>query len=434
MQVTVETTQGLERKMSVQVPAEKYNEAFNARIAQIARTAKISGFRPGKVPLKVVKQQYGGQATQETLSELIQMSLGQAITQEKLNPAGYPQIDSTDLSDAGELSFTASFEVYPEIELADAGKLKVERISSEITDADVDTMLETLRKQRAEFNDVERAAADGDQVTVDFVGTIDGEEFTGGKGENVALTLGSGQMIPGFEDQVIGMKAGEEKTIDVTFPADYNKEDLQNKAAQFAITAHKVAEQTLPEVDADFVKAFGVEDGDVAKLRENLTQHMQRELEQKVKSKSKTAVMDSLIEQNPVEVPASLVTQEIQRLKEQAFQQFGGNAPIKLEDFPDEPFQEDASRRVKLGLLLGEIIKQQDLKADADKVKAMIEQMSSSYEQPEQVVNYYYENPQMLQSIESVVVEDQAVEWVMSQAKVIESKVSFDELMKEEAQ
>lgn len=434
MQVTVETTQGLERKMSVQVPAEKYNEAFNARIAQIARTAKISGFRPGKVPLKVVKQQYGGQATQETLSELIQMSLGQAITQEKLNPAGYPQIDSTDLSDAGELSFTASFEVYPEIELADAGKLKVERISSEITDADVDTMLETLRKQRAEFNDVERAAADGDQVTVDFVGTIDGEEFTGGKGENVALTLGSGQMIPGFEDQVIGMKAGEEKTIDVTFPADYNKEDLQNKAAQFAITAHKVAEQTLPEVNADFVKAFGVEDGDVAKLRENLTQHMQRELEQKVKSKSKTAVMDSLIEQNPVEVPASLVTQEIQRLKEQAFQQFGGNAPIKLEDFPDEPFQEDASRRVKLGLLLGEIIKQQDLKADADKVKAMIEQMSSSYEQPEQVVNYYYENPQMLQSIESVVVEDQAVEWVMSQAKVIESKVSFDELMKEEAQ
>ncbi len=434
MQVTVETTQGLERKMSVQVPAEKYNEAFNARIAQIARTAKISGFRPGKVPLKVVKQQYGGQATQETLSELIQMSLGQAITQEKLNPAGYPQIDSTDLSDAGELSFTASFEVYPEIELADAGKLKVERISSEITDADVDTMLETLRKQRAEFNDVERAAADGDQVTVDFVGTIDGEEFTGGKGDNVALTLGSGQMIPGFEDQVVGMKAGEEKTIDVTFPADYNKEDLQNKAAQFAITAHKVAEQTLPEVDADFVKAFGVEDGDVAKLRENLTQHMQRELEQKVKSKSKTAVMDSLIEQNPVEVPASLVTQEIQRLKEQAFQQFGGNAPIKLEDFPDEPFQEDASRRVKLGLLLGEIIKQQDLKADADKVKAMIEQMSSSYEQPEQVVNYYYENPQMLQSIESVVVEDQAVEWVMSQAKVTESNVSFDELMKEEAQ
>ena len=434
MQVTVETTQGLERKLSVQVPAEKYNEAFDARIAQIARTAKISGFRPGKVPLKVVKQQYGGQASQETLSELIQMTLGQAISQEKLNPAGYPQIDSTDLSEAGELSFTASFEVYPEIELADAAKLSVERVSAAVTDADVDTMLETLRQQRAEWNDVERAAADADQVTIDFVGTIDGEEFAGGKGDNVALTLGSGQMIPGFEDQVVGMQAGDKKTIDVTFPADYNKEDLQNKAAQFAITAHKVAEQTLPEVDADFVKAFGVEDGDVAKLRENLTQHMQRELEQKIKSKSKTAVMDGLIEQNPVEVPAALMTQEVQRLKEQAFQQFGGNAPIKLEDFPDEPFQEDASRRVKLGLLLGEIIKQQELKADADKVKAMIEQMASSYEQPEQVVNYYYENPQMLQSIESVVVEDQAVEWVMSQAKVTESNVSFDELMKEEAQ
>jgi trigger factor len=434
MQVTVETTQGLERKISVQVPAEKYNEAFDARIAQIARTAKISGFRPGKVPLKVVKQQYGGQATQETLSDLIQSTLGQAISQEKLNPAGYPQIDSTDLNDSGELSYTALFEVYPEIALADTSTLKVERVSSEVADSDIDTMLETLRKQRAQWNNVERAAADGDQVTVDFVGTIDGEEFDGGKGEGVALTLGSGQMIPGFEDQVVGMKAGEEKAIDVTFPADYNKEDLQNKAAQFAITAHKVAEQTLPEVDTDFVKAFGVEDGDVAKLRENLAQHMQRELEQKVKAKSKTVVMDGLIEQNPIEVPGSLVKQEIQRLKEQAFQQFGGNAPIKLEDFPDEPFEEDAARRVKLGLLLGEIIKQQELKADADKVKAMIEQMASSYEQPEQVVNYYYENPQMLQSIESVVVEDQAVEWVLGQAKVTESKVSFDELMKEEAQ
>lgn len=434
MQVTVETTQGLERKISVQVPAEKYNEAFDARIAQIARTAKISGFRPGKVPLKVVKQQYGGQATQETLSDLIQSTLGQAITQEKLNPAGYPQVDSTDLSDAGELSYTASFEVYPEIALADASKLKVERVGSEVTDADIDTMLETLRKQRAQWNDVERAAADGDQVTVDFVGTIDGEEFAGGKGDNVELTLGSGQMIPGFEDQLVGVKAGDEKTIDVTFPADYNKEDLQNKAAQFAIKAHKVAEQTLPEVDADFVKAFGVEDGDVAKLRDNLTQHMQRELEQKIKSQAKTAVMDGLIEQNPLEVPSSLVKQEVQRLKEQAFQQFGGSAPIKLEDFPDEPFQEDAARRVKLGLLLGEIIKQQDLKADADKVKAMIEQMASSYEQPEQVVNYYYENPQMLQSIESVVVEDQAVEWVLGQAKVTDKKVSFDELMKEDAQ
>jgi trigger factor len=386
------------------------------------------------VPLKVVKQQYGGQATQETLSDLIQSTLGQAISQEKLNPAGYPQIDSTDLNDSGELSYTALFEVYPEIALADVSRLNVERVTSEVADADIDTMLETLRKQRAEWNEVDRAAAADDQVTVDFIGTIDGEEFAGGKGDNVALTLGSGQMIPGFEDQVIGMKAGDEKSIDVTFPADYGKEDLQNKAAKFAIKAHKVAEQILPEVDADFVKAFGVEDGDVAKLRENLTQHMQRELDQKVKAKSKTVVMDGLIEQNPIEVPISLVKQEVQRLKEQAFQQFGESAPIKLEDLPDDPFEEDAARRVKLGLLLGEIIKQQELKADAGKVKAMITQMASSYEQPEQVVNYYYENPQMLQSIESVVVEDQAVEWVLDQAKVTESKVAFDELMKEEAQ
>lgn len=434
MQVSLETTQGLERKLSVEVPAEKFNQAIDARIAQIARTAKISGFRPGKVPLKIVKQQYGAQAQQEVLGDLIQSTLGEALMEQKVNPAGYPAIDSTDLSEDGVLSYTAVFEVYPEIELADVSKLKIERQTAEINDADVDNMLETLRKQRAQWNDVDRAAQNDDQVTIDFQGKIDGEAFDGGRGENMPLTLGSGSMIPGFEDQIVGMKADEEKTIDVTFPDDYAKEDLQGKAAQFDIKVHKVQAQDLPDIDEEFVKAFGVEDGDVAKLRENLTQHMQRELDTKVKNDAKANVMDGLLEANTLDVPKALVEQEIQRLKEQAFQQFGGNAPVKLEDFPNEPFQEEADRRVKLGLLLGEVIKQQEIKADADKVQEMIQQMAASYEDPSQVVSYYNENPQMLQGIESVVIEDQAVEWIASQAKVTEKAVSFDELMKEGAQ
>lgn len=430
MQVSVETTQGLERKMTVQVPSDKVAEALDARLQQISRTARISGFRPGKVPMRIVKQQYGAQARQEVVSNLIQSTLGEALGQEKLNPAGYPSIEDADLKDDDTLSYTAVFEVYPEIALGDASKLKIERTSCEIADADIDEMIETLRKQRAEWTEVERAAKEGDQVTIDFQGKIDGEAFEGGKGESVPLTLGSGMMIPGFEDAIVGMKKGEERTIDVTFPEEYPKEDLRNKAAQFDIKAHKVEEQALPEIDAEFAKAFGVEDGDIAKLRENLKDHMQRELDQTVKSDVKKQVMDALLAQNELDCPKALVEQEIERLKQQAFQQFGGNAPIKLDDMPSEPFEEEAARRVKLGLLVGEVIKQQELKADANKVREMVESLAASYEQPEQVVNYYYENPQLLSNIEAVVVEDQAVEWILDQAKVTDKKKPFSEVMK----
>ncbi len=434
MQVSVETTEGLERKLSVQLPAEKFNQAFDTRIAQIARTASIHGFRPGKVPLKVVKQKYGAQASQEALSDLIQSSLGQALSDEKINPAGYPTIESTDLNDKGELSYTAVFEVYPEIELADVSALEIERVSAEITDGDVDSMLDVLRKQRAQWHSVERAAANDDRVTIDFQGKIDGEAFEGGKGENFPLTLGSGSMIPGFEEQIVGMQAGEEKVIDVTFPEDYAKEDLQGKPAQFDIKVHSVEEQHLPEVDEEFIKAFGVESGELDALRDKLRQHMQRERDSKVLEKNKAQVMDSLLAQNQLDVPKALVEQEVQRLKEQAFEQFGGSAPIKLEDLPNEPFEADAQRRVKLGLLLGEIIKQQEIEPDKDKVQALIADMASSYEQPEEVIHYYNSNLQMLQGIESVVIENQAVEWITAQAKVVEKSISFDELMKESGQ
>ncbi|MGM0562765.1 MAG: trigger factor [Pseudomonadota bacterium] len=430
MQVSLETNEGLERKLTVEVPAETVTDALEKQFQQIARSAKIPGFRPGKVPMNVVRKRYGADARQDVVSTLIQSTLGEAMSKESVNPAGYPQIEKADLGDDDKLTYVAVFEVYPEISLADPAKMKVEKLDSEIKESDVDEMVETLRKQRSEWQDADRAAKEGDQVTIDFVGKIDGEAFEGGTGSDVPLVLGSGSMIDGFETQIEGMKAGDEKTIDVTFPADYQKEDLQGKAATFDITVKKVAEQELPEVDEEFAKAFGVEDGSVEQLRENLKQHMERELGQTLKQHLKKQVMDSLLEQNEVDCPSALIDQEIQRLKEQAFQQFGGQAPMKLEDFPNEPFQEEAERRVRLGLLVGEVVKQQDIKADPDKVKETLEQLAASYEDPEQVVNYYYENPQMLANVEAVVVEEQAVEWLVGQAKVKEEKKPFSEVMK----
>ncbi|EDY85819.1 trigger factor [gamma proteobacterium HTCC5015] len=430
MQVSLETSEGLERKLTVEVPAETVAQALENQYQQIARSAKIPGFRPGKVPMSVVKKRYAGEARQDVVSNLIQSTLSEALTKEEVNPAGYPAIEKADLDDDDKLTYVAVFEVYPEIQLADPSKMKVEKLNSEIGESDIDEMVETLRQQRAEWNDVERASKEGDQVTIDFVGRVDGEEFEGGKGNDMPLVLGSGSMIDGFESQIEGMKGGDEKTIKVTFPEDYNKEDLQGKDAEFDITVQKVAEQALPEVDEEFAKAFGVEDGSTEKLRENLQNHMQRELTQTLKTQTKKQVMDALLEQNELQCPSALVDQEIQRLKEQAFQQFGGQAPIKLEEFPNEPFQEEAERRVKLGLLVGEVVKQQEIKASPDKVKETLEQLAASYEDPQQVVDYYYENPQMLASVEAVVVEDQAVDWLMSQAKVKEETKPFSEVMK----
>lgn len=427
MQVSVETTQGLERKISVTLPAEDFNTALEARLKQIAKTVKMPGFRPGKVPFNTVKQQYTGEATQDVLGDLIQNTLFKAISEQDFQPAGYPQVQSTDLSDAGELTYTATFEVYPEITLADPKAIKVDKPEASVGDKDIDAMVENLLKQRAQWHDVDRASKDGDQVNANFVGKIDGEAFEGGKGENVPITLGSGSMIPGFEEQIVGMKAGDEKTIDVTFPADYGKEDLQNKPAQFDIKVNAVQEQTLPEKNEEFFKTYGAKDE--ADLRENLVKHMNRELEHKLKTETKRQVMDGLLEINEIDVPSALVKQEIQQLKQQAMQQFGQNAPIKFEDIPDEPFQEEAQRRVKLGLIVGEVIKQQELKVDEEKVDQTIQDMASTYDDPEQVVEYYKNTPQARSNIESVVLEDSAVDYLLSKAKVTDKAVSFEEAM-----
>lgn len=430
MQVSVESKDGLERKLSVTLPAEQYNEAVEKRLSQIARTAKISGFRPGKVPMKVVKQQYGAQANHEALSDVIQGSIAQAVAQEKLNPAGYPSVESTDISESGEVSYTATVEVYPEVKLSDFSKLKIERIKSELSDSDVDDMVKTLQEQRAEWKPVKRKSKKGEQVKIDFLGKIDGEAFDGGKGENMDLVLGEGRMISGFEDEIIGMKTGEEKVINVTFPEDYGKDDLNGKAATFDIKVHEVAERVLPEMDEEFFKAFGAKDE--AELRDNLKQHMTRELEQKLKAANKQAVMDALLGAHSFDVPSALVAQEVQQLKQQAFQQFGGQAPIKFEDVPDEPFQEDAKRRVQLGLLLGEIIDENKLEADEDSVKAAIASLAGGYEKPDDVIKHYYDNPQLLNNIRSLVIEEKSVDLVLGQAKVTETEKSFNNLMQQQ--
>lgn len=313
MQVTVETVSNIERRVKVVVPATKIDQDVSARVAKAARTIRMDGFRPGKVPLSVVQKRFGDSIRQEALGEIIRDSFYEAVTQEKLNPAGYPSIEEVSDKAGEDLSFTALVEVYPEITLGNFADISVERPVVEINDADINEMIESLRKQRASFEDSTEAAADGDKVLVDFAGSIDGEAFDGGTSSNFELVIGSGRMIPGFEDGVVGIKAGEERDINVTFPADYQAENLQGKAAVFKITAHKVQKQTLPEIDETFLKAFGVTEGGEAKLREDVTKNMARELKQAVKNKVKSQAMDQLLAAHNVDAPKALVAGEIGR-------------------------------------------------------------------------------------------------------------------------
>ncbi len=427
MQTSVETTSNLGRKLTVQLPAEQFDSAYDERLKSIARTAKIAGFRPGKVPLKVVKQRYGKDVEQEIISDLIQRSYGQAIQQEKLEPAGMPHIDAKPKQPGEGLEYSATFEVYPEVPLADYTKLKVEQPVAEIGQTDVDKMFDKLREQRVQWNAVERAAQDGDQVMLDFVGSIDGEPFEGGKGENVPLILGSKQMIPGFEDQLIGISAGEERLLNVTFPEDYGSADLQGKAAAFATTCKEVQEKQLPEMDEEFFKSFGAADGKLETLQNQLREHMQRELEESINAHTKKSATDGLLDLHEFELPTSMVDQEIQQLQQQFFQRMGIEQGDSSQ-LPREPYEEEASRRVKLGLIFAEIIKEKQFKADADKVDAKLSKIAGSYQNPEQMIQYYKSNREMLQSIQGLVIEDQVVEWLLEQAKIADKKMSFDEL------
>ena len=434
MQVSIETTSGLERRLTVGVPADQVESEVAKRLQEASKTVRINGFRKGKVPLKVVKQRYGAGVRQEVVGEVINRSFFEAVQKEDIKPAGQPSIEATELSEGKDLEFVATFEVYPTIELTDLAKVKITRYNASVVDKDVDNMIEVLRKQQASWSEVDRAAASGDKVVIDFVGTRDGEAFEGGSAEAQELLLGSGSMIPGFEDGLVGVKPGKKKKLKLTFPDDYQAADLQGATVEFAVTVNKVLESELPELNDELFTKFGVEEGGEAKFREEVQANMKRELGNAAKANVKKQVMDNLIEDHKIDLPKPLVVNEVTVLRNQMMQQFGGDA-AKFDAkalLPDSMFEEEAARRVALGLLVGEVIKTAELKADADKVRAMVEEAASTYQSPEEVINYYYGNEQLLQGVESAVLEDQVVEHILAIAKVTEKDSSYDDLIKPE--
>ncbi|WP_288709802.1 trigger factor [uncultured Serratia sp.] len=433
MQVSVETTQGLGRRLSITVPADTIKQAVKKELINAAKSVRIDGFRKGKVPMNIVEQRYGASVRQDVLGEAMQRSFVDAIIKEKINPAGAPNYVPGEYKEGEDFTFAVEFEVYPEVELKGLENIEVEKPVVEVNDEDVDAMLDTLRKQQATWKETDRAAEAEDRVTVDFTGSIDGEEFEGGKASDFVLAMGQGRMIPGFEEGLVGHKAGEEFSIDVNFPEDYHAENLKGKAAKFAIVLKKVEERELPELTEEFIKRFGVADGSVAGLRTEVRKNMERELNGAVRNRIKSQAIEGLVSANEIDVPAALIDGEIDVLRRQAAQRFGGNEKQALE-LPRELFEEQAKRRVVVGLLLGEVISTNDLKADEDRVKTLIEEMASAYEDPSEVIEFYSKNKELMNNMRNVALEEQAVEALLAKAKVTEKATTFSELMNQTQQ
>jgi trigger factor len=430
MQVSIESSTGLERKLKIGVPADKIDQEVTDRLQKATKTVSIKGFRKGKVPLKVVKQQYGAGVRQEVVGETVNSSFYEAIQQEKLRPVGQPRIDDIKSLEGQDLEYTAVFEVYPEIKLADLSKVKVSRPVADVNASDVATMIDVLRNQQATFEVSEKAAEDGDQVNIDFVGTYRKKPFDGGSAEGQDLVLGSNSMIPGFEDGLVGVSAGEETVLKVKFPKDYHSEDLKGKAVQFAVKVNSVSAKNMPEMNDEFFKLYGVEEGGEEKFREDVQANMERELRNAIRTKVKNRVMNQLFDLNKVELPAALVSNEIIQLKQQMVQQFGGGQQIDLSMLPDDMFREKAERRAALGVIVSEVVQSEGLTPDEDAVRARVDEIASTYEQPSEVVDYYYSKPELLSSVEAVVLEDQVTELVLSKAKVKDEAVPYEEAVK----
>ncbi|MFV9615760.1 MAG: trigger factor [Gammaproteobacteria bacterium] len=426
MQISVEAGEGLERKVTVQVPAETVELEVNNRLNSLKNTVRIDGFRPGKVPLKVIKQKYSGTILQEVAGELMQSTFREALTQENLNPAGDPQIHAEDLIIGQVMEYTATFEVYPEVALAPVSELSIEKVDASVEAADVDNMIDVLRKQKMDWAEVDRTSANEDRITIDFVGSVDGEKFDGGSANDMPMVLGAGQMIPGFEEHLTGLKATEETTFKVSFPDDYAAKDLAGKEAEFAVTIKKVEEPKLPEINEDFAKAFGVESGDVEQLKSDIKANMERELSRRLRTLLKEKVMDALISANPIEVPSATVMQEAETLKKQTEVQAPGS------DRALDSFMGDAKRRVQLGMVLAEVAKISALNINADMVKARIEEMAKDYDDADEFIRYYMSNQELLRGVETLLMEDAVVDWAAEQATVTTASSSFDEVMNPE--
>ena len=433
MQVSVEKTSELSRKMTVSVPETVVQEKMAERLKTLAREVKIHGFRPGKVPQQVVAKMYGDKVRDEITGDLIQSTYYEALQSESLRPAGYPHIQHTD--DAEGFAYTAVFEVYPEIVLEGLEQLEVVRPVATVGDVDVDNIIEKLREQKKEWTVVERAAQEHDQVTINFSGVSEGTNFTNGKVENFLVEIGAKKMIPGFEDQLIGLEVGANKTFELTFPAEYGNAELAGKTAQFDIEVVKIEEASLPEIDEAFIKAYGVEEGSVDAFRTDVKDNLDRELKQVLRGKLKNAVMDSLYAKFQIAVPNSLIDEEVERLM-QPYLESAKRQKMKPEDMqlPRDVFEEQAKRRVALGLILGEIIQKNTVEIDTDKVRETIEELAKSYEHPEDVVAWYYADEKRLHDVQQMVLEDQVVEWLVAQAKVTDETVSFSDVMDRQQQ
>lgn len=428
MQVSVESTSTLERRMTIGLPASDIDGKVDERLQQVARQAKIDGFRAGKVPMKVVRQRFGRGAREEVLGKVISDAFYKAVSQEKLRPAGMPSVEPVTDEAGKDFEFVATFEVYPEIELADFKTLEIDRKTSEITSDDVDKVIETLREQNADYVDVDRPAAKGDRVNIDFTGYRDGEEFAGGKAEGSNLELGSGQMIPGFEDGIEGMKQGEEKTLALTFPEDYHAEALKGAAVEFKIKVNAVQEKQLPELNDDFFANFGVNEGGIEAFREEVQKNMQREMKTAAMNQLKQEVVKKLLAAHDFEIPKALLQQETHAMRQQLMQQFGGQK-IDPSLLPDEMFEHQARDRVVTGLIMGEIVRQHDIKVDDDAVKARIEEMASAYHDPQEVINHYYGNQNLLSGIENIVLEEQVITRIVDGANVTDVKSTYHDIM-----
>jgi trigger factor len=427
MQVSVETTQGLERRLTISVPAEQIEKLVKDNVLREAKRARLPGFRPGKVPIGEINKRYGKAIRQDITGEVMQRNFIEAVVAEKLNPAGAP-VFTPGTTEGETFEFVVTFEIYPEVVLTGLDNIAVEQPKAEVNDADVDTMIETLRKQHATFAAVEREAVADDKIKMNFIGSIDGEEFDGGKADDFELQLGSSRMIPGFETGIIGHKTGDEFEIEVTFPEDYHAENLKGKAAKFVITLTEVQAANLPEVNDEFASLFGIAEGGLVALKAEIRKNMTRELEQALKANVKEQVITGLLAANNITIPKALIEGEVNVLRQQAMQRFGGQTE-NMPELPAELFTEQAERRVKIGLLLGEVIKTNELKAEHDRVNTLIESMASAYEDPSEVVSYYNSNKELMQNMRNVALEEQAVEALLTSAKVTVKDVAFEEFM-----
>ncbi len=434
MQVSVEATSGLERRLTVAIEEARIAQAVENKLKEMAHTVNIKGFRRGKVPLKVVKQQYGGQVREDVVNEVLQSTFYEALTQENLHPAGAPAFSTPKSMPGSGLEYTATFEIYPEIQLSSLADQKIEKPSVETTEADIDNMIDRIRRQNINWDAVDAPAGKGDRISIDFKGTIDGEVFEGGEGKDMSIELGAGRMIAGFEDGLIGAGKDADVVLDLQFPDEYQATELAGKPVQFAVHVNTVEKAVLPEVDEAFAKKMGVENGDIDALRKDVLENMQMELAKKLKTMLKEKVMDTLLEANNIDIPKALIENEAEALRNQMVQNLSnqGLNQTDISALVTDMFAEQAQRRVRLGLIMNEIVKENAINVEAENVRTLVEEIARPYEQPDEVIKWYYADKQRLSEIESLALEEQVVEWAVEQLEVVGTKATFDEIMKPE--